>query len=88
MSHPTSPARTSQRLDEAVTGGIGDSPLRPDSTLKVTGEYAYSSDLWAEDMLWGSTLRMSFGQQRLWFLEDFNEGSTEYHSAVGLRLTG
>ncbi|WP_446042807.1 condensation domain-containing protein, partial [Streptomyces albidoflavus] len=33
-------------------------------------------------------LPMSFGQQRLWFLEDFNEGSTEYHSAVGLRLTG
>ncbi|MFJ3928596.1 condensation domain-containing protein, partial [Streptomyces sp. NPDC090022] len=33
-------------------------------------------------------LPMSFGQQRLWFLEDFNEGSTEYHSAAGLRLTG
>ncbi|MER5734014.1 condensation domain-containing protein, partial [Streptomyces sp. NPDC002138] len=31
---------------------------------------------------------MSFGQQRLWFLEDFNEGSTEYHSAAALRLTG
>ncbi|MET9701341.1 condensation domain-containing protein, partial [Streptomyces sp. NPDC006529] len=33
-------------------------------------------------------LPMSFGQQRLWFLEDFNEGSTEYHSATALRLTG
>ncbi|WP_330333369.1 amino acid adenylation domain-containing protein [Streptomyces sp. NBC_00536] len=33
-------------------------------------------------------LPMSFGQQRLWFLEDFNEGSTEYHSAAALRLTG
>ncbi|WP_039946139.1 condensation domain-containing protein, partial [Streptomyces sp. NRRL S-118] len=33
-------------------------------------------------------LPMSFGQQRLWFLEDFNEGGTEYHSAVGLRLSG
>ncbi|MER7765242.1 condensation domain-containing protein, partial [Streptomyces sp. NPDC097619] len=33
-------------------------------------------------------LPMSFGQQRLWFLEDFNQGSTEYHSAAGLRLTG
>ncbi|NNJ08507.1 hypothetical protein HHX38_30990, partial [Streptomyces sp. PKU-MA01144] len=33
-------------------------------------------------------LPMSFGQQRLWFLEDFDEGGTEYHSAVGLRLTG
>ncbi|WP_344369820.1 condensation domain-containing protein, partial [Streptomyces indiaensis] len=33
-------------------------------------------------------LPMSFGQQRLWFLEDFDEGGTAYHSAVGLRLTG
>ncbi|MYU61333.1 condensation domain-containing protein, partial [Streptomyces sp. SID69] len=33
-------------------------------------------------------LPMSFGQQRLWFLEGFDEGGTEYHSAVGLRLTG
>ncbi|MFF2133879.1 amino acid adenylation domain-containing protein, partial [Streptomyces olivochromogenes] len=33
-------------------------------------------------------LPMSFGQQRLLFLEDFNQGSSEYHSAVGMRLTG
>ncbi|MGW1201114.1 condensation domain-containing protein, partial [Streptomyces sp. NPDC002536] len=33
-------------------------------------------------------LPMSFGQQRLWFLEDFNQGGTDYHSAAGLRLTG
>ncbi|WP_431041604.1 xanthine dehydrogenase subunit D [Streptomyces sp. P1-3] len=38
-------------------GGIGESTLRPDGTLKVTGEFAYSSDLWHEDMLWGQTLR-------------------------------
>ncbi|MBX9395659.1 xanthine dehydrogenase subunit D [Streptomyces sp. TRM72054] len=57
MANQTSPARTPQDLDEAITGGIGDSPLRPDGTLKVRGEYAYSSDLWAEDMLWGATLR-------------------------------
>ncbi|MFJ4918660.1 xanthine dehydrogenase subunit D [Streptomyces sp. NPDC088725] len=38
-------------------GGIGESTLRPDGTLKVTGEFAYSSDLWHEDMLWGHTLR-------------------------------
>ncbi|MFH9424481.1 xanthine dehydrogenase family protein molybdopterin-binding subunit [Streptomyces sp. NPDC017529] len=37
--------------------GIGASTLRPDGTLKVTGEFAYSSDLWHEDMLWGFTLR-------------------------------
>ncbi|GEC06449.1 carbon-monoxide dehydrogenase large subunit [Streptomyces spinoverrucosus] len=57
MADQTSPARTPQELNEAITGGIGDSPLRPDGTLKVRGEYAYSSDLWAEDMLWGATLR-------------------------------
>ncbi|GAA0809779.1 xanthine dehydrogenase subunit D [Spirilliplanes yamanashiensis] len=38
-------------------GGVGDSALRPDGTLKVTGEFAFSSDLYADDMLWGATLR-------------------------------
>src|SRR4029453_10188569 len=37
--------------------GIGGSPLRPDGTLKVKGEFAYSSDMWHEDMLWGMALR-------------------------------
>ena len=41
----------------SVNGRIGDSPLRPDGTLKVKGEFAYGSDLWMEDMLWGVTLR-------------------------------
>ncbi|MFD6763564.1 xanthine dehydrogenase family protein molybdopterin-binding subunit [Streptomyces roseolus] len=38
-------------------GGVGASTLRPDGTLKVTGEFAYSSDMWHEDMLWGQVLR-------------------------------
>ncbi|MDT0573475.1 molybdopterin cofactor-binding domain-containing protein [Streptomyces sp. DSM 3412] len=38
-------------------GGVGESTLRPDGTLKVTGEFAYSSDMWHEDMLWGHILR-------------------------------
>ncbi|MFF0425770.1 xanthine dehydrogenase family protein molybdopterin-binding subunit [Streptomyces sp. NPDC004520] len=38
-------------------GGVGESTLRPDGTLKVTGEFAYSSDMWHEDMLWGQVLR-------------------------------
>ncbi|MHC5705932.1 non-ribosomal peptide synthetase, partial [Streptomyces tirandamycinicus] len=33
-------------------------------------------------------LPMSYGQQRLWFLEDFDPGSAEYHTATGLRLSG
>ncbi|WP_079039975.1 molybdopterin cofactor-binding domain-containing protein, partial [Streptomyces prasinopilosus] len=36
---------------------MGESVLRPDGVLKVTGEFAYSSDLWHEDMLWGQILR-------------------------------
>lgn len=48
-----------------TTGRIGDSPLRPDGTLKVTGEFAYSSDLWHEDMCWGVTLRSPHPHARI-----------------------
>ena len=37
--------------------GVGASAVRPDGTLKVTGEFAYASDLWMDDMIWGVTLR-------------------------------
>jgi xanthine dehydrogenase D subunit len=40
-----------------VSGGVGESPLRPDGAQKTRGEFAYSSDLWADEMLWGATLR-------------------------------
>lgn len=55
----TNPTRTPTKITQgSVTpGGVGESTLRPDGTLKVTGEFAYSSDLWHEDMLWGYTLR-------------------------------
>ncbi|MEU9144178.1 amino acid adenylation domain-containing protein [Streptomyces sp. NPDC048349] len=33
-------------------------------------------------------LPMSYGQRRLWFLENFDPGSAEYHTTFGLRLTG
>ena len=41
----------------ATRDGVGDNAVRPDGTLKVTGEFAYASDLWMDDMLWGVTLR-------------------------------
>src|SRR5256885_137299 len=44
-------------LTTTVTGGVGESPTRPDAALKTRGEVAYSSDLWADEMLWGATLR-------------------------------
>ncbi len=54
---PRTPTGAPGSLENTATGGIGASPLRPDGTLKVTGEFAYSSDLWMDDMLWGVTLR-------------------------------
>ena len=54
---PRTPAGAPGRLQNDATGGIGSEPLRPDGTLKVTGEFAYSSDLWMDNMLWGVTLR-------------------------------
>ncbi|MFJ6730598.1 amino acid adenylation domain-containing protein, partial [Streptomyces sp. NPDC091281] len=33
-------------------------------------------------------LRLSFGQQRLWFLEDFAPGGADYHSALAVRISG
>jgi len=38
-------------------GGLGDSIARPDGTPKVQGSFAFSSDLNAENCLWGATLR-------------------------------
>jgi xanthine dehydrogenase D subunit len=52
-----------------VTGrpgtGVGMSVPRPDGTLKVTGEFAFSSDLWMADMLWGATLRSPHPRARI-----------------------
>jgi len=47
-------------VSTGVGSGIGTSPRRPDGTLKVKGEFAFSSDLWHEDMLWGATLRSPY----------------------------
>ncbi|GAA0945963.1 xanthine dehydrogenase family protein molybdopterin-binding subunit [Nonomuraea longicatena] len=41
----------------AVRQGVGESARRPDAALKVTGEFAYASDLWLDGMVWGATLR-------------------------------
>jgi len=48
-----------------TTGGVGESPTRPDGTLKVTGEFAYSSDLWLDESLFGATLRSPHPRARL-----------------------
>ncbi|MEU6997456.1 molybdopterin cofactor-binding domain-containing protein [Nonomuraea sp. NPDC046570] len=37
--------------------GVGEGAVRPDAALKVTGEFAFASDLWLDGMVWGVTLR-------------------------------
>ncbi|MCT7354539.1 xanthine dehydrogenase subunit D [Streptomyces sp. 15-116A] len=54
---PTNGVPTKITQGSGTKGGIGESTLRPDGILKVTGEFAYSSDMWHEDMLWGQILR-------------------------------
>ena len=42
---------------DAGTRGVGADVGRPDGVPKVQGRFAFSSDLWADDFLWGHTLR-------------------------------
>ncbi len=46
-------------------GRIGDSPNRPDGIAKVQGRFAFSSDAWADGMLWGATLRSPHPSARI-----------------------
>jgi xanthine dehydrogenase D subunit len=61
MTTTTAPAVVGTR----TPGGIGESPNRPDGTLKVKGEFAYSSDLWLDDALFGATLRSPHPRARI-----------------------
>ena len=61
----TTSSTTKERAPARTTGGVGESPLRPDGTLKVTGDFAYASDLWMDDMLWGATLRSPHPSARI-----------------------
>ncbi len=57
MTNLTAATTVAPRRTEVREGRVGDSPLRPDANLKVSGEFAYASDLWMEGMVWGVTLR-------------------------------
>jgi len=54
---PEAPPGTRPDISAKPGGGIGTSPARPDGVPKVKGEFAFSSDMWDEDMLWGATVR-------------------------------
>jgi xanthine dehydrogenase D subunit len=53
------------QISAPPAGRIGDSPPRPDGALKVTGQFAYGSDLWMDGMLWGATLRSPHPSARI-----------------------
>ena len=65
MSNSTLPTKQRDHVEAPVLGGLGESVARPDGTLKVTGDFAYSSDLWADGMLWASTLRSPHPHARI-----------------------
>jgi xanthine dehydrogenase D subunit len=44
---------------------LGTSSLRPDGAAKVKGDFAFTSDLHAENMLWGATLRSPHPHARI-----------------------
>ena len=48
-----------------TTGRIGESVPRPDGVPKTTGAFAFSSDLWADGMLWGQALRSPHPHARI-----------------------
>ena len=57
MTAPARPPAAAGTVTGQDRQGVGTSAARPDGTLKVTGEFAFSSDLWLAGMLWGATLR-------------------------------
>ena len=62
---PAGPGSATAVATGRETKGVGVSAPRPDGTLKVTGEFAFSSDLWTADMLWGATLRSPHPRARI-----------------------
>jgi xanthine dehydrogenase D subunit len=45
--------------------GLGESAKRPDAPSKVKGEFAFSSDLFMEGMVWGKTVRSPYPYARI-----------------------
>ena len=55
----------SRRTIERTRGTVGESLPRVDGVPKVTGAFAYGSDLWHDRMLWGATVRSPHPHARI-----------------------
>ncbi len=64
MSDDAAPGRTALR-ERPAPHGIGTDAVRPDGYAKVRGDFAFSSDLQADRMLWGVTVRSPYPAARL-----------------------
>ena len=53
------------RTDRLLGRGVGESVRRIDGIPKTQGQFQYASDLWAEGMLWGHTLRSPHPHARI-----------------------
>lgn len=65
-----------------VRDGVGTSARRPDGIPKVKGEFAYSSDLWAEGMLHGCTVRSPHPHARILSIDTTRAAAMEGVRAV------
>lgn len=66
-SAPTGTIETATPPDAGThaIGGVGQNARRPDGGPKARGEFAFTSDLWADRMLWGATLRSPHAAARI-----------------------
>ncbi len=55
----------SVRVRPRTAGGVGESVRRVDGIPKVKGQFLFGSDLWAEGMLWGYTVRSPHPHARI-----------------------
>jgi xanthine dehydrogenase D subunit len=62
---PGAPARAAPPGTGVRSGSIGTSRQRPDAGPKAKGEFAFSSDLWAEGALWGKVVRSPHASARI-----------------------
>lgn len=52
------------------SGTLGTNAHRPDGVAKVQGGFAFSSDMWSENMLWGATLRSPHPYAKIISIDD------------------
>src|SRR5215831_7406753 len=51
---------TDSTVRQRTRDGVGRSAPRPDAQAKVSGQFAFSSDLYADQMLWAHILRSPY----------------------------